>query len=432
MNLTIRAKLTFTASKMSPDSRSRFQRGHHATMRRDLEHLTAWTFEDAARRTLAPGIFREYKRAEKEWDDFRPNPAFDYSGLRLNGRSGHVDYRFKRISERWDAATRHRNEGMIKPFALGKLVTYGREEKFSPQLKLVPASAWRDMGINDWKNCRAATRRPRVIIHDVRIYPVLEAPNAIDHLTGLKLGAAISDLIFSDPLIDALRCRSGGKTLELDKRRSDLHFLWPLVQPIENRRRGLSTASRLANSILGLRVVQLVGYLSTAQVMAVETANGVGEIMPPAVWTEVGAYLDLNSGAIYRLPDGVKNAKINSIQPLFNDLILSRPDQISPFFHVKPMVPDDVRPSTTKVKPIPKASITVEMRERLQKECSVLLKRVIGASSNKRTHSRKQLFDMAYAEWPALSERAFDQVRRAVIKELNANAWFESGAPEKS
>src|SRR5258706_28867 len=84
-------------------------------------------------------------------------------------------------------------------------------------------------------------------------------------------------------------------------RRDGTHFLCPLVQAIEKPRRGLSTASGLANSILILRVAQLVKHLSTAQVMAVETANGVGEILSPALWTEVGIYLDLNSGSIYRL-----------------------------------------------------------------------------------------------------------------------------------
>jgi hypothetical protein len=402
-------------------------------MRRDLEHLTFWTFEDVARRTLAPGMFREYKRAEKEWDDFRPNPAFDYSGLRLNGRGGHVDYRFQRISERWNAATRQRNEGMIKPFALGKLVTYGRAEKLSPQLKLIPASAWRDMGINDWKNCRAATRRPRVIIHDVRIYPVLEAPNAIDHLTGLKLKDAISDLIFSDPLIDALRGRSGGKTLELDKRRSDLHFLWPLVRPIENPRRGLSTASRLANSILGLRVAQLVEYLSTAQVIALETINGVVGIKTPTVWTDVGSYLDLNSGAILRLPSGIENANINAIQPVCTDLRLSRPDQISPIFHVKPILRDDLRPATSEIRsgPMRKAALTVEMRDKQREECQVWLEGIIGASPNKRTHNRKELLELAQPKWPGLSERALLEVRTTVARSLGATAWFESGAPEK-
>jgi hypothetical protein len=403
-------------------------------MRRDLEHLTFWTFEDVARRTLAPGTFREYKRAEKEWDDFRPNPAFDYSGLRLNGRGGHVDYRFQRISERWNAATRHRNEGMIKSFALGKLVTYGREEKSSAQLKLIPPFAWRDMRIIDWKACRAVTRRPRVVFHDIRIYPVLEAPNAIDHLVGVKLKAAISDLIFGDPLIDALRGRSGGKPLELDNRRADPHFLWPQVQPIVNRRRALSTASRLANSILGLRVAQLVGYLSTAQIMAVDTANGVVDVMRPALWTGVDVYLDLNSGAIYRLPAGTDNANINAIGPFCTDLILSSPNQISPIFHVKPILHDDIRPTTSEIRsgPMRKAALTVEMRDKQREECRVWLEGVIGASPNKRTHNRKELLELAQPKWPGLSERTLLEVRTTVARRLGATAWFESGAPRKT
>jgi hypothetical protein len=195
-------------------------------MRRDLEHLTAWTFEEAARRILGSPILREYKRAQKELDEYHPSSVLSYVGRSLNGENRYVDSRLEQLKERRDLAIRNRDEGMINHFALGKLVTYGREEKSSAELKLIPPFPWRDMRIIDWKESRAATRRPKVIFRGIRIYPVLEAPNAIDHLAGVKLKAAISDFIFSDPLIDALRRRSRGKSLELDKRRADPHFLW--------------------------------------------------------------------------------------------------------------------------------------------------------------------------------------------------------------
>jgi hypothetical protein len=403
-------------------------------MRSHSEHLPAWTFEDAARRTLDPGIFREYKRAQKEWDEFRPSSIRSYAGLGLNGESRYVDSRFEQVLKRRDIAIRNRDDGMINQFVLGKLVTYGREERQLAELKLIPASAWRDMRIHDWKEFRAATRRPKVVIHDVRIYPVLEAPNAIDHLVGVKLMAIVSNLIFSDPLINVLRGCTQGKTLEFDKRRADSHFLWPLVQPIENRNRGLSTASRLANSILRLRVAELIEYLSTAQVMAVGTNNGVVGVMPPTVWTEVGVYLDLNSGAIFRLPAGMKNANVNAIQPFCTDLILSRPDQISPVFHVKPRVSDDARSTTVKArsKPISKAVLTVKMREKQSDACRLWLEDIIGASPMKRTHTKEKLVEMARRKWPGLSKQGVRDLRKETIKKLKAHAWPASGAPEKA
>lgn len=401
-------------------------------MRCDPERLPAWSFEDAARRTLAQGIFREYKMAQKQWEEFRASFNLGYVGQRLNGSNRYVDPRLERFSNRRDTAIRHRDEGLIKQFVSGRLVTYGREGGPLAELKLIPASAWRDMRIYDWREFRAATRRPKVVIRDVRIYPALAAPNAIDHLAGTKLAAAISNLIFNDPLVDTLRGCARGKPLELDKRRANSHFLWPIVQPIKNCQCGLRTASSLANSVLGLRVAELIEYLSTAQVVALGTINGVVEVVPPIVWAEVGVYLDLNSGAIFRLAAGTEAANVDALQPFYADLILSRPDQISST-HVKPIVPVDVRSTTIKVepKPISKAIISAKTREEQQEACRVLFEEIIGASP-KRTHTRKELVKLAQLKCPDLSETWILELRREIIKKLKAYGWGDSGAPKKT
>lgn len=411
----------------SADSKAK---GH--AMRCDPERLPAWSFEDAACRTLALGIFREYKTAQKQWETFRSSFSLGHVGQSLNGGSRYVDSKLERFSNRRNTAIRYCNEGLIDQFVLGRLVTYGREGSPLAELKLIPASAWRDMRICDWGKFRAATRRPKVVIHDVRIYPALVAPNAIDHLAGTKLAAAILNLIFSDPLIDTLRGFARGKPLELDRRRADSHFLWSIVRPIKNCQCGLRTASSLANLVLGLRVAELIEYLSTGQIVALGMINGVVEVVPLTVWDEVGVYLDLNSGTIFRLTTGTEAANVDALQPLYTDLILSRPDQISST-HVKPIVPVDVRSTTIKVEPklISKAITSAKKREGEQEECRVLFEEIIGASP-KRTHTKKELVMLARFKCPDLSETRILELMRDTIKKLNAHAWRASGAPEKS
>src|SRR4029079_2552197 len=70
-----------------------------------------------------------------------------------------------------------------------------------------------------------------VRIFDVRVYPVVEAPDAIEHLAGMTLLDACRQCLFEDPEATAARGRAiaaGGMTVTLGNPWPPYSAVWPV------------------------------------------------------------------------------------------------------------------------------------------------------------------------------------------------------------
>jgi len=402
-------------------------------MSSDPEYLPAWSCEDAARRTLGRHLVREYMTTKKELER-RPPPSIGEVGRRLNSgsRGGYVDYVRKSLLDKYDRAASQIEKGLRDLLAAEKLVAFGRKHDRLATLEPMPSSAWPSMRIGIEAR-RAVIWRPKTIVHDIRIYPILEAPTAINYLAGMTLAAAIAKFIFDDPIVDVFRRQVRTVQLELDRRRKTASFLWPVTRSSQPTTLGLITVSQLANLVLAKRIGRLIEYLSITQLVALGNNGEFVEPIPTALWTEPNIYLDLKSGAVFRLPRGTPDVDIRAIQPLFTDLMLRRREETPYAFQVKPTASVAERSVAKKaeVAPIGKATVNLDTKDKLASACEAWLAGIIGASPKKRTHSIKTLVGMSKEKWPDLSARAMIALRTTVAKRLEANTWFKPGAPDK-
>jgi hypothetical protein len=206
---------------------------------------------------------------------------------------------------------------------------------------MIPGSSWSALWFAEYEKS-AVRDTVQAPIFDVRIFPPLEAPKAVEHLDGMTIVEAFQRHVFSDPQVAALRKHAaahGGQAAEIGFERRLYRALWPVahsrksvtihsyVRPpgIEGPKAYVRT--RAANLILAERFSRLIGYLAAGTLIAQGTTRD-GETavpIPRALWSRERSYLDLYNGDLLEYSREARDEEESYSQPIFMGLMLRNP-----------------------------------------------------------------------------------------------------------
>jgi hypothetical protein len=193
----------------------------------------------------------------------------------------------------------------------GRLIAWGRRGSATGNDRSIPPSAWRLLRFRDLHLSIVSEHgggKARMIF-DVRLYPVLEAPDAVEHVTGMTFADACQALVLADPEVAVAAERAadaGGKPLAHTS--SAGRMILPIghdpATAAKSRARE-TTAARLireADAILRARFDRLIRLLAEGDVAADGVGKSDGELssIPRVYWLDRRIRVDLATGDLLR------------------------------------------------------------------------------------------------------------------------------------
>lgn len=320
-----------------------------------------WSIRGAVWRTVDPELQRRCFAARQAWNAEGSPSRFAYYNEDIEGygavRKNRITRQKKKIYVDKESAVRDVRLHLEHNLQAGRLIAWGRRASPLTELQPIPSTAWRAIHLTLSKRSIAKeVMGEKKEIFDVRIYPTVEAPDAIEDLADLPLADVLQRFVFSDPQVTGWCKRAkatGGQPLQAGHQRMAWQAIWPVDWGTGDGWRGLlelvegssssEGATHTANLILGKRFARLIGYLADGRLEAegIDKAGRSGVRLPRALWLHDRMHIDVNNGDLleYR-PDTQRR---DPYFPMFTALTLRRPETV---FHVKPIVSDPAPPNT--------------------------------------------------------------------------------------
>jgi hypothetical protein len=282
-----------------------------------------------------------------------------------------------------------------------------------------------------------------VEIFDVRVFPVLRAPNAPNCLDGLSLSETFRRYVINDPEVAALakcvlktRPSRAAVFLKAQAPGPIADFHWPLDltasaiafrfvdspftfmdAPLPTPSASISAVSEvLADRIAGLRDIladgQVVAFGSSVQ-------TGIEGPIGRLQWRRSGISIDVSNGDLCEGLDFRAVAK-------WTGLSLRLPETLMPANQLQAVTAPNV------AEPPRKAKAQIMTKEKCRVECVAWLMEIM-SDTKIVPRSRDDLWEEAQRKWPKkLSERAFLKARDEAIIEAKAFDWKAPGRRPKS
>jgi hypothetical protein len=416
-------------------------------------HFDGWKLREAVRRTSDQVAFRGYLKALRTSP---PTRRLSWQSPYMLGESAHVANNLTR--ERLDATTPLASQGHELESAwrnllkTGRIVAYGRSESPTADQKLIPASAWDSLHVKSFKKGILVERtKDRTEIFDMRVFPALEAPDAIGRLAGSTLIEAFDRYVFNDPQHVQLQARAtaaSGEALAVSFEQRLLKAIWPINFgtasvwttdigiPYHHLGESTEALCRAADRVLIRRFGRLIGYLSSGELIAQGLSPaGVLTTVPRGIWQRNQTYLNLYNGDLLEdAPDDIEHAS-SLYRTLLIGLTLIKPETANPVLHVKPIPLDDLPRGTVKNSPNQARQTSVSStasRTSVETECAEWLIAIINDSPEVRRLTASELWQEAKRKWPTLSKRGYDTARKVAVAATENDVWSRGGAPRKS
>jgi hypothetical protein len=291
---------------------------------------------------------------------------------------------------------------------------------------------------------------------DILIYPVVDAPNAIDLLEGMSLKDAFWQFVLRDPEVQFL----GSKAIKAnpDLKRTHLEGWcypagcreWPLVFAHGELAGGRSQTSPIgyledripqevqqAADTVSLRYNSLLALLRQGKLEAVgDPVRSRGtDIILSSIWSHRSYYFDANNGDVLQANGSIGSDWRDTRLTRWRAVMLRKPQRTN-LFHVKPRVSDQLlsSPIEPQRQAIPRAKAMARVNTKVTSfnACREWLIRQMEASTRER-ESIGSLWKKAQEKWPnTLSYRSFLRARSEAIHFTRAYHWSAAGAPKKS
>ena len=271
--------------------------------------MHGWKLAEAVRRTSDLAALKEAISKRRKWR--KAGWPIYITCRAADGRTPDPDP----ADGAWKAFEVAREPRLRDLLARGRLIAWGRRESAVADLKPIPPSAWDHLRIKDFKRSIVRERQmAKSRIFDLRIFPVVHAPDAVDHLADMPLIDAFRQFVFDDPQVAALHAFArarGGQPFEVNFQRGLYEAIWPadfgrgppsdllllMLDRVQCGRFGSRSFCRLATVVLGRRFAALIGALASGELAASGvTQTGQNEVIPRSLWLRDRTRLDLHNG----------------------------------------------------------------------------------------------------------------------------------------
>jgi hypothetical protein len=408
------------------------------------QQFVGWRIADAMRRCADPDLLAAWLHDHRAWHAAgRPSALSRYNA---NGYSPRYNEFSMKIINRRDESYARLHRSLIEHLFAERIIAWGRRDTPVADPKAIPGSAWKYLRIPDIRNPVVREPAPaRTRIYDVRIFPIIESPDAIDRLEGRTFIEAFQMCLVDDPQLAATRKRaitSGGTPASFGNEWQPYRAVWPVILSEDSDEEpaiGLAENSdepsecnltKAANRIQRQRFAKLISCLPTGRLVGegVPAAGGTSATIPRAIWQQDGIYIDLENGALLEVPSRVKDRLSCPLRPLFRGLVLRKAESVHRIAEI-PLA--DLRPVATRKVSKSKKNIVSKMAS--ETACSDWLIVFMRASPNDRPEIKDFYWRKAHVKWPkSLSERGFDRAWAKAVAEATAPEWSAGGAPKKS
>lgn len=336
----------------------------------DLELLKYWKVRESIRRTVTPSLLEACATSIRTWQKAGLPSELSYRGSILNGAP--PDRRLEVIFDAMHSSRTAVERQLIGHLGTGRLVAWGRPASALAHLQYIPKSAWTHLHFTSYDKSVAKERASKTQLIDVRIYPTLEAPNAVDLVSGRTLVEALSQFVFGDPqwVARSEAASAAGPGLIAPGHGAHLYSaIWPVACGRGDWRSSLryiaprmTQASRVANVLIGRRFAQLIGYLDRGHLCAEGTnAEGRTVTIPRSIWVRDKAHIDVRNGDLVEYQPNAAE-RTDWYRPMFLGLMLKKPDAAGAF-HVNARNNDRVRSTTVKAPRQPAARPSTKSRK---------------------------------------------------------------------
>jgi|tagenome__1003787_1003787.scaffolds.fasta_scaffold20959347_3 hypothetical protein len=325
----------------------------------DPSQIRGWTISEAIRRTASHARLAERVAAHKAWRSGGYATPFTLESECVPAREAR-HYNSAECEQRrlynTAIATQNALFDDVRELLLGtRLLAWGRRESPLAAPQPIPPGGWK---LLKFPNPRASKVQEitgqSVEVFDVRIFPVLEAPNALEYLSGLTLTETFQQFVFGDPQWELLRQRAkekGNDVLEPGHRRGLYSALWPADCGQDNWPRILFWLARRgpighrANLLVGQRFARLVNYLRTGRLLAEGTiADGKTVSVPRSLWFREQTHIDVRSGDLVEYRPDARERSESYSAPIFMGITLRNSEEA---FHGKHIERDELLQSAT-------------------------------------------------------------------------------------
>jgi hypothetical protein len=281
------------------------------------------------------------------------------------------------------------------------------------------------------------------MILDIRVYPVLQAPNAVDLIAGASLIEVFRKFVLNDPEVAARAWEAIRENLEYERVFIEGSCFphgvseWPVgwghgeleryanVSERDDVILRIPEAVKPAHYALAMRFHALMELLRRGEIQAIgiPAFANLPTVLPRSLWSHRNFHFNAMAGDLYELNRDAVDPPRDSLIKRWTGLMIER---AGPKQAIQEANSD---PRERQTKAIEQAITTGAAYQ----ACLRWLISVIEKSLMKRTHSREALWRIAHRKWPKnLSRRSFDDARREAIRATDAAAWRFPGAPRKS
>jgi hypothetical protein len=341
-------------------------------------------------------------------------------------------------------------EELLSALRKGRLVGFARKHALGAALEYLSAAAWKVVRFISLSDSMAEEIRTGVCYYDVRVFPMLKAPNVVDLLDGMSLRLAWRRYIVGDPQLRFL----GVTALAVDPNvafllnsgmHDDYRYEWPLgvksddaeelfyepgseffIDPEPPAKTPEVEAlydvveDRFTSLMVLLVDRKLEGHGDPVRV-------GDGSLILSSIWGDPAYAFQVRDGEVLRREDvdDPDDRQLYYYMPRWRAVALYRPSNRAPYF--LPFVPDVVSNGRQALE----GRDTISTTTPSETACLKWLIEEMRASPYEKRQPKPAYLAEAMQKWPEkLSKRAFERCWKKGLKETNA-LWDLPGAPRR-
>lgn len=412
-------------------------------MGNSARQFTGWWIADAMQRCADPDLLSAWFDNRRAWQAAGSRRRFSFHSEYLDGyeavRHNQSERALRETLFQCDQSYTGLKSSLIEHLFAKRIIAWGRRETPTASPMAIPAAAWKYLLISDVRNSIVREKtQARTKIFDLRIFPIVESPDAINQLEDKTFVEAFQMSVVDDPELKALRKRAiavGGMPATFGNEWRPYRAVWPVVlgHGPDIELAGESdepTKVEAANRVQRQRFARLMSYLCVGRLAAegAPAAGGMTVAIPPSIWQRDGVYIDLENGDLLEVPSRAKDRLSFPLRPLFTGLVLRKAESV----HRIPEIPlVELRPPANQE--IRKSVKNVITKAKSAKECLNWLTSLMRLSPGFKPKAKALYWLEAKSKWPkSLAERVFLVAWREAVGATGAAAWSAAGRPKKS